>query len=79
MFILSALARAAMLGNQVILPDVLPVWCRLQESNLQLPGYEPGALPVVRKRHKKAADAVRQPLSIKFLVKLVIFELEVIV
>jgi hypothetical protein len=40
-----------MLGNQVILPDVLPVWCRLQGSNLQLPGYEPGALPVVRKRH----------------------------
>jgi hypothetical protein len=55
-----------MLGNQVIFPDVLPVWCRLQGSNLQLPGYEPGALPVVRKRHKKAADAVRQPLDIEF-------------
>jgi hypothetical protein len=55
-----------MLGNQVIFPDVLPVWCRLQGSNLQLPGYEPDALPVVRKRHKKSADAVRQPLGIKF-------------
>nr|DAF30263.1 MAG TPA: hypothetical protein [Caudoviricetes sp.] len=64
--VLSAHARAAMLGNKVYLPDVLPVWCRLQGSNLHLPGYEPGALPVVRKRHKKAADAVRQPLDIKF-------------
>ena len=55
-----------MLGNKVYLPDVLPVWCRLQGSNLRLPGYEPGALPVVRKRHKKAADDVRQPLDIEF-------------
>ena len=31
--VLSAHARAAMLGNKVYLPDVLPVWCRLQESN----------------------------------------------
>ena len=31
--VLSAPARAAMLGNKVYLPDVLPVWCRLQESN----------------------------------------------
>ena len=43
--VLSALARAAMLGNKVYLPDVLPVWCRLWGLNPRPPDYKSGALP----------------------------------
>jgi hypothetical protein len=35
--VLSALARAAMLGNKVYLPDVLPAWCRLWGLNPRPP------------------------------------------